>query len=185
MLELESPNIATASVEGQSRWTWSLKLDDFGLYRWYLDGVAETNIRGGTRSNAEYALRRFVERSLNGKLKITELLRINWFLASFDALHEYSYAGGVSWRATASTAPKNPARLGERPPDHDPLTPAPSRRIGKSPPSRSSPDPIPVNSAPPAGRDRTRPALEAALPLPVVSARVYVQHLSCNITSFR
>jgi hypothetical protein len=34
--------------------------------------VAETNIRGGTRSNAEYALRRFVEHSLNGKLKITE-----------------------------------------------------------------------------------------------------------------
>jgi len=72
MLELESPYIATASVEGQSNWTWSLKVDDFGLYRWYLDGVAETNIRGGTRPNAEYALRRFVEHSLNGKLKITE-----------------------------------------------------------------------------------------------------------------
>jgi hypothetical protein len=72
MLELESPYIATASVDGPSSWTWSLKVDEYGLYRWYLDGVAETNIRGGTRSNAEYALRRFVEHSLTGKLKITE-----------------------------------------------------------------------------------------------------------------
>ena len=74
MLELQNPPIASASVEGQSKWQWQLRIDELGLYRWYLDGVAETNIRGGTRDKAEYALRRFVGHSLNGDLKITEPL---------------------------------------------------------------------------------------------------------------
>ena len=72
MFELLNPPIASASVEGRSKWQWQLRIDELGLYRWYLDGVAETNIRGGTRDNAEYALRRFVGHSLNGDLKITE-----------------------------------------------------------------------------------------------------------------
>jgi len=72
MVEIENPTIASASVEGQSKWTWQLRIDEIGLFRWYLDGVAETNIRGATRDNAEYALLRFVRHSLNGHLKITE-----------------------------------------------------------------------------------------------------------------
>jgi len=72
MTQTENPPIASASVEGQSKWKWELRVDDLGLYRWYLDGVAETNIRGATRRNAESALLRFVRHSLNGRLKITE-----------------------------------------------------------------------------------------------------------------
>jgi hypothetical protein len=70
MLEIETPAIISATVEGQSKWKWQLRVDELGLYRWYLDGTVETNIRGGTRAAAEHALRRFVAHSLHGRLTI-------------------------------------------------------------------------------------------------------------------
>jgi hypothetical protein len=44
MLARVQPTIAIALVEG-SNWNWELKVDDHGLFRWYLDGSVETNLR--------------------------------------------------------------------------------------------------------------------------------------------
>lgn len=62
--------IAVALVEG-STWSWELKIDNCGLFRWYLDGTVETNLRGCTLEQAESTVRRFVDQSLRGELKIT------------------------------------------------------------------------------------------------------------------
>lgn len=70
---LTTPNrpIAVASIE-DSIWSWELKVDHrCGLFRWYLDGTVETNLRGCTLQQAESAVRRFVDNTLRGKLKIT------------------------------------------------------------------------------------------------------------------
>jgi len=63
--------LATASV-GES-WRWDLRIDSLGLFRWYLDGSIETNLRATTMSQAKSALRGFVERTLCGELTITEV----------------------------------------------------------------------------------------------------------------
>ena len=65
--------VAMASVESAVAWCWLLKVDDCGLFRWYLNGTIETNLRGCTRKQAESALRLFVERSLQGELRIADL----------------------------------------------------------------------------------------------------------------
>jgi hypothetical protein len=48
MFELHPTIIAVAWVEGGSYWE-HLKIDALGSFRWYLDGVGETNIRGNTQ----------------------------------------------------------------------------------------------------------------------------------------
>jgi hypothetical protein len=70
MLTMQHRAIAVALIEN-SNWTWELKVDDCGLFRWYLDGTVETNLRGCTLTLAEAVLRRFVDHSLRGELKIT------------------------------------------------------------------------------------------------------------------
>ncbi len=70
MLHTQQRAIAVALVEG-SIWNWELKLDDYGLFRWFLNGTVETNLRGCTLHHAESKLRRFVDDSLRGDLKIT------------------------------------------------------------------------------------------------------------------
>jgi hypothetical protein len=64
--------LAVASLTSAISWTWQLKIDETGLYRWYLDGVMRTQLRGCTRTQAEDALRRFVEHSLRGELEIVD-----------------------------------------------------------------------------------------------------------------
>jgi hypothetical protein len=64
--------LAVASLKSAISWTWQLKLDENGLYRWYLDGTTPMQLRGCTRTQAETALRRFVEQSLKGELVITD-----------------------------------------------------------------------------------------------------------------
>jgi hypothetical protein len=71
MLTMQHRTIAVALVEG-STWNWELKVDDCGLFRWYLNGNFGTNLRGCTRAQAESALRRFVDGSLRGELKIAD-----------------------------------------------------------------------------------------------------------------
>ena len=64
--------LAIASLESAITWTWQLKLDENGHYRWYLDGTTPMQLRGYTREQAETALRRFVEQSLHGDLVIVD-----------------------------------------------------------------------------------------------------------------
>jgi hypothetical protein len=64
--------LAVGSLKESPSWRWELKVDRINLFRWYLDGQIETNLRGGTQAQAEAALRRFVERSLKGELEITK-----------------------------------------------------------------------------------------------------------------
>ena len=70
---IQHQSIADAWVESTSSWHWQLKVDCNGLFRWYLNGVIETQLRGCTREHAEMALRRFVEHALQGELQITYL----------------------------------------------------------------------------------------------------------------
>ena len=70
MLTTQQREVAVALVEG-STWSWALKVDSQGLFRWYLNGTVETNLRGCTLHHAESLLRRFVDSSLRGELKIT------------------------------------------------------------------------------------------------------------------
>jgi hypothetical protein len=72
MTTAQSFPLAIGFVSSKINWTWHLKIDDNGLYRWYLDGTAETELRGCTRSQAEYALRRFVDQSLRCPLEIVD-----------------------------------------------------------------------------------------------------------------
>ena len=65
--------LAVASVKSAINWIWQLRIDENGLYRWYLDGTTPMQLRGCTRSQAESALRRFVEQSLRGDLEIVEV----------------------------------------------------------------------------------------------------------------
>jgi len=71
MPQLQPTAIAEASIESASTWKWELKIDHCGLFRWYLDGMIDTNLRGATTSQAENALRRFVKAALRGDLQIT------------------------------------------------------------------------------------------------------------------
>ena len=64
--------LAVASLKSAITWTWQLKLDENGLYRWYLDGTTPMQLRGCTRTQAETSLRRFVEQSLQGELVIVD-----------------------------------------------------------------------------------------------------------------
>lgn len=59
----KSDSIATASIRDGSMWKWHLKIDELGLYRWYLDGKGRTELRGATRKTADNALRRFTKKS--------------------------------------------------------------------------------------------------------------------------
>jgi hypothetical protein len=70
---MEEGAIAVARVDFSTR-NWILKVDHIGLFRWYLDGAVETNLRGCTVVQAESALRRFVDDSLRVELKITYLV---------------------------------------------------------------------------------------------------------------
>jgi len=65
-------HLAVASLKSAISWTWQLKLDENGLYRWYLDGTTPMQLRGFTRAQAETSLRRFVEQSLQGELVIID-----------------------------------------------------------------------------------------------------------------
>jgi|SRR5215472_7219751 len=65
--------LAIASLQSTISWTWQLKIDEAGLYRWYLDGAMRTQLRGCTRTQAEDALRRFVQHSLRGELEIVDM----------------------------------------------------------------------------------------------------------------
>jgi hypothetical protein len=60
-----SESIATASIQDGSVWKWQLKIDELGLYRWYLDGTGRTELRGPTRKTADNALRRFAKKSFS------------------------------------------------------------------------------------------------------------------------
>jgi hypothetical protein len=73
LLGTEETILATATVGTASTWMWHLKIDHLGLFRWYMDGNIQTNLRGSTREHADTALRRFVEQSLGGELQITNL----------------------------------------------------------------------------------------------------------------
>jgi hypothetical protein len=73
MLGNQDTALAVASLESALTWNWHLKIDEIGLYRWYLNGDIGTNLRGTTQERAESALRRFVERALSGELHITQL----------------------------------------------------------------------------------------------------------------
>jgi len=72
MTTSQSLPLAVASLKSAISWTWELKLDENGLYRWYLDGTTPMQLPGCTRSQAETALRRFVEQSLQGELVIID-----------------------------------------------------------------------------------------------------------------
>jgi hypothetical protein len=65
--------VAIASLKSAISWTWQLKLDENGLYRWYLDGTTPMQLRGCTRAQAVTALRRFVDQSLQGDLVIIDI----------------------------------------------------------------------------------------------------------------
>ena len=69
----QSLPLAVALVKSTLNWTWQLRIDDNGFYRWYLDGAAATELRGCTRSQADFALRRFVEQSLRCDLEIIDV----------------------------------------------------------------------------------------------------------------
>jgi len=73
MTTSQSLPLAVASLTSAINWTWQLRLDENGLYRWYLDGAMRTQLRGCTRAQAEHALRRFVENSLRGDLEIVDV----------------------------------------------------------------------------------------------------------------
>ena len=66
----EPLTLAVATLKSAITWTWSLRMDEYDFYRWYLDGVTATELRGCTAAQAEAALRRFVEHSLRGELEI-------------------------------------------------------------------------------------------------------------------
>lgn len=72
MTTSQSLLLAVASLKSAIHWTWQLRVDEHGLYRWYLDGATRTQLRGCTRAQAEDALRRFVENSLRGELEIID-----------------------------------------------------------------------------------------------------------------
>ena len=72
MVKTKANFIASAFIEGDDTWRWHLKIDPVGLYRWYLDGDAPTGLRGATRQQADHALRRFVECSIRGELRMVE-----------------------------------------------------------------------------------------------------------------
>jgi hypothetical protein len=67
--------LAEAFIVGSPIWKWTLKIDELGLFRWYLDGHIATYLRAGSREQAERALRRFVGGSLRGELQITDVPR--------------------------------------------------------------------------------------------------------------
>ena len=94
MLGTEETTIATATVGSASTWTWHLKIDHLGLFRWYMDGDIQTNLRGCTREQADTALRRFVEQSLDGELKITNLARR--LGADFEDVRAKSRSAGIA-----------------------------------------------------------------------------------------
>jgi hypothetical protein len=68
-----SPFLAVALIQSDPSWNWKLREDASGLFRWYLDGVWETNLRGVDHLLAESALRRFVDHCIRGELKIEYL----------------------------------------------------------------------------------------------------------------
>lgn len=72
MLTIQQQAIALAFIANSS-WSWELRVDDVALFRWYMDGVIETNLRGVTPGQAESALRRFVNDSLQGELRLIYL----------------------------------------------------------------------------------------------------------------
>jgi hypothetical protein len=65
--------LAEAFIDGSPMWKWTLRIDDLGLFRWYLDEHIATHLRAGSREQAERALRRFVTGSLRGELRITDV----------------------------------------------------------------------------------------------------------------
>lgn len=72
MTTTQSLPLAIALAKSTINWTWHLRIDDNDLYRWYLDGTAETELRGCTRAQAEYVLHRFVDESLRCHLEIVD-----------------------------------------------------------------------------------------------------------------
>jgi hypothetical protein len=65
-------SIAIALIHDGSVWKWHLKIDELGLYRWYLDGKARTELRGATRKSADNALRRFTKKSFRIEPQFTD-----------------------------------------------------------------------------------------------------------------
>lgn len=72
MTTSQSLPLAVASLKSAISWTWQLRIDGNGLYRWYLDGTTPMQLRGCTRAQAETSLRRFVRQSLQGELVIID-----------------------------------------------------------------------------------------------------------------
>jgi len=72
MSSLQQTPLVTAWIADGSSWRWDLRIDDRGLFRWYLDGVVATHLRGCSREHAEAVLRRFVSQSLKGDLRVTD-----------------------------------------------------------------------------------------------------------------
>jgi hypothetical protein len=73
---IQNQPIAFAFVESTSgSWKWHLKVDSRGLYRWYKDGVIETDLRGVTQQQAEKSLYQFVLHSMRGELQIKATIR--------------------------------------------------------------------------------------------------------------
>jgi hypothetical protein len=62
-------DIAIAKVK-HSDWEWRLRIDQIGVYRWYLSGRIPMNVKGTSRKAAESALARFVDRTLRDELDI-------------------------------------------------------------------------------------------------------------------
>jgi hypothetical protein len=69
MLPSQELDIAVAKVK-HSDWEWRLRIDQIGIYRWYLSGRIPTKVKGTTRTAAESALARFVKRTLRDELEI-------------------------------------------------------------------------------------------------------------------
>ena len=65
-------SIATALIRDGSMWKWQLKIDELGLYRWYLDGKGRTELRGATRKTADNALKRFTTKSFRIEPQFTD-----------------------------------------------------------------------------------------------------------------
>jgi hypothetical protein len=72
MTQSSAKTIAMAFIHGNDEWRWHLRIDNTGLYRWYLEGEIWTGLRGVTRADAENALRRFVEQSFHGEVQILD-----------------------------------------------------------------------------------------------------------------
>jgi hypothetical protein len=68
---MNAPALAKGWLEQQPAWSWELRKDVLGIYRWYLTDEVPTRICGATRGEAEIALRAFGSRYLDANVVIS------------------------------------------------------------------------------------------------------------------